>query len=79
MDMATAKKPTEMGANILRAMLMVGINQQNVYEKLGISYNTWRKRLETDGFTIQELVEIGNITGLGIMAILPQSITEAAA
>lgn len=75
--MATANKPTELGANILRAMLMVGLNQQNVYEKLGISYNTWRKRLETDGFTIQQLVEIGNITGLGIIAILPQSIIEA--
>ncbi|MGO3150497.1 hypothetical protein ACTXJX_12680 [Glutamicibacter ardleyensis] len=75
--MATTKKPTEMGANILRAMLMAGINQQNVYEALGISYNTWRKRLETDGFTIQELVEIGNITGLGIMAIIPQSLTDA--
>lgn len=68
-----------MGANILRAMLMAGINQQNVYEALGISYNTWRKRLETDGFTIQELVEIGNITGLGIMAILPKSLTNTQA
>lgn len=58
---------------------MAGINQQNVYEKLGISYNTWRKRLETDGFTIQELVEIGNITGLGVMAILPQSLTRRVA
>lgn len=77
--MATTKKPTELGANILRAMLMAGINQQNVYEKLGISYNTWRKRLETDGFTIQELVEIGNITGLGVMAILPQSVTRSVA
>lgn len=75
--MATTRKPTELGANILRAMLMTGINQQNVYEALGISYNTWRKRLEADGFTIQELVEIGNITGLGIMAIIPQSLIGA--
>lgn len=74
LGMATTKKPTELGMNILRAMLLVGIDQQTVYRELGISYNTWRKRLETDNFTFQDLVKIGRVTGLGVKAILTEDL-----
>lgn len=58
---------------------MTGTSQQAAYGHLGISYNTWRKRLESDGFTFQDLVKLGNLTSLGISAIVTSEVLETTA
>lgn len=70
--MTTTQKPTELGASIIEAMKLAGATQIEVHTALGISYNTWRKRLASDGFTMQELMRISGITGISLGAIIPQ-------
>lgn len=77
--MTTAQKPTELGASIIEAMKLSGVNQTQVHSALGITYNTWRKRLASDGFTIQELMRISTITGISLGAIIPQQFLRSAA
>lgn len=75
--MATTQKPTRLGASILKAMMLAGTNQTAIHTSLGISYNTWRKRLASDGFTIQDLIRISNITGIELGAIIPQDMLRS--
>lgn len=77
--MTTAQKPTELGASIIEAMKLANVNQTEVHTALGISYNTWRKRLASDGFTIQDLIRISNITGISLGAIIPRHFLGSAA
>ena len=77
--MTTTQKPTALGAGILEAMKLSGASQTDMQAVLGMSYNTWRKRLAGDGFTMQELMRISGRTGISLGAIIPANYLTAAA
>jgi len=74
--MTTTKAPTELGKSILNCIHLSGITEQAICDRLGVSRNTYKKRLASDGFTVQELLRISDATGFHISRILPQSITN---
>lgn len=76
--MTTQKAPTELGKNILSCIHLSGVTEKAVYDRLGVTRNTYKKRLASDGFTVQELMRIADITGFHIANILPQSMTHIA-
>lgn len=75
--MTTNQKPTELGASILEAIKLAGVSQTEVQDALGIAYNTWRRRLASDKFTMNDLMKISGITGIGLYAILTREVLEA--
>lgn len=77
--MTTTKAPTELGKNILSCIHLSGVTEKAVYDRLGIGRNTYKKRLASDGFTVQELMRIADVTNFHIATILPQSMTHTAA
>lgn len=76
--MTTTKAPTELGKSILNCIHLSGVTEQAVCDRLGIARNTYKKRLASDGFTVQELMRISDVTGFHISRILPQSMIEIA-
>lgn len=76
--MTTTKAPTELGKNILSCIHLSGVTEKAVYDRLGVTYNTYKKRLSSDGFTVQELLRIADVTGFHISTILPASMTHIA-
>lgn len=77
--MTTHQKPTELGGSILETLKLAGVSQTEIHSSLGMSYNTWRKRLASDGFTMQELIRISAVTGVSLGAIIPRRIMESSA
>lgn len=77
--MTTTKAPTELGKNILSCIHLSGVTEKAVYDRLGVTRNTYKKRLASDGFTVQELMRISDVTSFHIATILPQSMTHLAA
>lgn len=75
-SMTTNKAPTELGKSILKCIKLSGVTEQAVIDRLGISRNTYKKRLASDGFTVQELYRISDVTGFHIACILPPSMTD---
>ena len=75
--MTTTKQPTALGASILEAIMLSSADQKAVYEALGISYNTFRKRLASDGFTVNQIMCISNVTGISVGAIIPRQYLES--
>lgn len=76
--MTTTKAPTELGKNILSCIHLSGVPEKAVYDRLGVTRNTYKKRLASDGFTVQELMRISDVTGFHITTILPLSMTQLA-
>lgn len=74
--MTTAKAPTELGKSILNCIHLSGVTEKAVYDRLGISHNTYKKRLASDGFTVQDLYRIADVTGFHIACILPPAMTD---
>lgn len=77
MYMTTNQKLTELGGSIIETLKLSGVSQTEVHTTLGMSYNTWRKRLASDGFTMQELIRISSLTGVSLSAIIPRRIMDA--
>lgn len=75
-SMTTTKAPTELSKSILNCIHLSGITEAAVCDRLGISRNTYKKRLASDGFTVQELLRISEVTGFHISRILPPAITN---
>lgn len=76
--MTTTKAPTELGKSILNCIHLSGVTEKAVYDRLGVTRNTYKKRLASDGFTVQELMRISDVTGFHVARILPPSMTELA-
>ena len=76
--MTTTKAPTELGKNILSCIHLSGVPEKAVYDRLGATRNTYKKRLASDGFTVQERMRISDVTGFHITTILPLSMTQLA-
>lgn len=77
--MTTAQKPTELGASILEAIKLAGVSQTEAHDAIGVGYNTWRRRLASDGFTVNDLMKISGLTGISLYAILTHEMTGARA
>lgn len=74
--MTTTQKPTELGASILESIKLAGVSQTEAHDALGIQYNTWRKRLASDKFTVNDLMKISGLTGISLYAILTRKMVE---
>lgn len=77
--MTTTKAPTELGKNILSCIHLSNVGEKAVYDRLGVSRNTYKKRLASDGFTVPDLMRIADTTGFHIATILPTSMKNSAA
>ena len=74
--MTTTQKPTELGASILESIKLAGVSQTEAHDALGIAYTTWRKRLASDKFTVNDLMKISGLTGISLYAILTRQMVE---
>ena len=74
--MTATQKPTELGASILEAIKLAGVSQTEAHDALGIGYNTWRRRLASDKFTVNDLMKISGLTGISLYAILTHEMTH---
>lgn len=77
--MTTTQKPTELGASILESIKLAGVSQTEAHDALGIQYTTWRRRLASDKFTVNDLMKISGLTGISLYAILTRQMIEVAA
>lgn len=74
--MTATQKPTELGASILEAIKLAGVSQTEAHDAIGIGYNTWRRRLASDKFTINDLMKISGLTGISLYAILTRQMIQ---
>ena len=74
--MTATQKPTELGASILEAIKLAGVSQIEAHDALGISYATWRKRLASDKFTMNDLMKTSGLTGISLYAILTREMVQ---
>lgn len=76
--MTTTKAPTALGKSILSAIKLSGVTEKSVNDRLGISHNTFDRRLASDTFTVHDIVRISEVTGFHVADILPQEMTRKA-
>lgn len=66
--MATPQTP--LAAGITNALAAANISRSEASRRLGVTSNTFNKRMASDGFTIRDLLIIAALTGVKLQTIL---------
>lgn len=75
----TTAQHTPLGASIIQAMNAAGTNPTAVSRALGIKAETFKKRLASDKFTVQDIVDISRVTGVKASEIMAPVLSQAVA
>lgn len=68
---------TSAKAGILNALSLAGKSQQNAADALGVTARTFKRRLESDTLTLQDVRRISELTGIKPGSMLSESFLGA--
>jgi len=73
---ATHTPEEELARNINTALNRPGVTRKAAYDRLGMTRNTFEKKVQSGGFTIPQIMRIADIAGVRPSALMPESVTS---